>query len=278
MKPTVTLSFDSVADMIAFFQRPVGMAEAAGFTVVPTSGFAAPVATSEDDDNGPVNNTAPNVDARNIPHDPRIHAAKKTLNADGTWRRRRGVTEQEVAAVEAELMNRTAQPAPAVAQYQFPPGPYASPAPVGNVPALPQSPAVVDFQQPPAYVAPVTQAPQQYAPQPDQPIYQQPAQAPQYTPQPDQPIYQQPAPAPVAPTAPQPQELNFQQFMGIMQQALTQPGANGRPPVDQTYIATLVGQIGQMSGQQISNITDLHAKPELIGLAVSILRRDGVIA
>lgn len=44
-----------------------------------------------------------NHDSHGLPWDERIHASSKALNADGTWRKRRGVTGDVVNAVEAEL-------------------------------------------------------------------------------------------------------------------------------------------------------------------------------
>lgn len=43
------------------------------------------------------------LDKNNLPWDARIHAASKAVNADGTWRQRRGVDRELVATVEAEL-------------------------------------------------------------------------------------------------------------------------------------------------------------------------------
>jgi hypothetical protein len=45
--------------------------------------------------------TAPTVDANNMPHDERIHAGSKALNADGTWRKKRGVSDELIRSVEA---------------------------------------------------------------------------------------------------------------------------------------------------------------------------------
>lgn len=47
--------------------------------------------------------TTPAVDAKGSPWDHRIHASSKALNADGTWRAKRGVDAALVAQVEAEL-------------------------------------------------------------------------------------------------------------------------------------------------------------------------------
>lgn len=57
---------------------------------------AAPAETSDTP-------ATPATDAAGLPWDERIHASSKALNADGTWRRKRGVDETTVARVEAEL-------------------------------------------------------------------------------------------------------------------------------------------------------------------------------
>lgn len=55
---------------------------------------------------------APHFDADGLPHDARIHSAAKTRNANGTWRRRKGVDDAMVASVEQELRARLAPPMP----------------------------------------------------------------------------------------------------------------------------------------------------------------------
>jgi hypothetical protein len=68
----------------------------------------------------------PDVDAKGMPWDKRIHSRTKALKADGTWRSRRGVDAEVVKQVEAELTG--APPAPPVAEVPAPPP--APPAPV----------------------------------------------------------------------------------------------------------------------------------------------------
>ena len=50
---------------------------------------------------------APTVDANNMPHDERIHAGSKALNTDGTWRKKRGVSDELIRSVEAECVTST---------------------------------------------------------------------------------------------------------------------------------------------------------------------------
>lgn len=47
-------------------------------------------------------------DARGFPWDERIHAQSKRLNKDGTWKKKKGVSDEETARVEAELQNKIA--------------------------------------------------------------------------------------------------------------------------------------------------------------------------
>lgn len=50
--------------------------------------------------------TTEDVDAEGYPWDKRIHASSKAFVKDGTWRRRRGITEQKYEQVTAELQNQ----------------------------------------------------------------------------------------------------------------------------------------------------------------------------
>ena len=59
---------------------------------------------------------APVRDANGLPWDHRIHAATKTMNADGTWRQKRGLDEAVAASVKAELASVVAVSAPASAE------------------------------------------------------------------------------------------------------------------------------------------------------------------
>ena len=59
---------------------------------------------------------APSVDKHGLPWDARIHASSKALNADGSWRAKRGLNDDAmVRAVESELRALMAIPAPAAA-------------------------------------------------------------------------------------------------------------------------------------------------------------------
>lgn len=77
----------------------------------------------------PATPVAPSIrscDKDGLPWDERIHASSKTLNADGTWRKKRGVSDAEVTQVEAQLRGVMAIPA-------VPPPPPVAPAPAAPV-------------------------------------------------------------------------------------------------------------------------------------------------
>ena len=113
------------------------------------------------------------IDADGVPWDSRIHsgpADKKPKNADGRWRRGRGVSDEVHAAITAEL--RAAQglapiaadptpaaapPAPPVAAPPVPPAPVAA-APIPAPPAPPPIPAAAGTESGPA-VATVAASP-----------------------------------------------------------------------------------------------------------------------
>ncbi len=46
----------------------------------------------------------PEFDKRGMPWDERIHASSKSINADGTWRNKRGIDKDTLEAVEKELL------------------------------------------------------------------------------------------------------------------------------------------------------------------------------
>lgn len=69
------------------------------------------------------------LDKSGLPHHPSIHASTKTIKADGTWTRRKGVDDVTYAAVVAEL--RKTHPAPTAAA-----APTPAPAPVTAGPAI----------------------------------------------------------------------------------------------------------------------------------------------
>lgn len=124
-------------------QRVVG--EVVSETVVPV-----PQPEPQDDD--PTNDAPPATDKNGLPWDERIHAGTKALNADGTWKKRRGVDDATVAAVTAELMNikGEAQNLPDPVAVNVPesvPTPAPAPTPEPTPAPVPSTNRIQDFQQ-----------------------------------------------------------------------------------------------------------------------------------
>lgn len=76
-------------------------------------------------------------DSGGFPWNDQIHSSAKSFNNDGTWKKKRGVQDATVAAVEAQM--RLVYPAPNP-QGAFTPPPPPPPAPVGQVPPPPPPP------------------------------------------------------------------------------------------------------------------------------------------
>lgn len=92
------------------------------------------------------------LDARGVPWDSRVHSSSKEKTVKGSWRKRRGVEDADLARIEAELLQRaSAAPIPSVPSSSVlaPQPPSIPVAPVGNVQQYPPPPVS------PAPVAPV---------------------------------------------------------------------------------------------------------------------------
>lgn len=101
-----------------------------------------PVPQPEPQDDEPTNDAPPATDKNGLPWDERIHAGTKALNADGTWKKRRGVDDATVAAVTDELTGAAPAPTPEPTPAPTPaPQPEPTPAPV------PSTNRIQDFQQ-----------------------------------------------------------------------------------------------------------------------------------
>lgn len=93
MKYKLTIETDDPADIIAML---------GGST--PDIRDVTPAAPTEDET---TNDNPPELDARGIPWDERIHASTKGINKDGTWRYKRGVQESLINKIEAEHQHPT---------------------------------------------------------------------------------------------------------------------------------------------------------------------------
>lgn len=114
-------------------------------------------------------------DARGMPYDDRIHASSKTTNKDGSWRYRRGVSDDVIAQVEAQLRGAPSglqQVAPVVVPVANP-VPSFQPTPVAQPPVQQVAPPVFPSAQPASSLTaqqPVATAPT-VATAPAQPSY-----------------------------------------------------------------------------------------------------------
>jgi hypothetical protein len=92
--------------------------------------------------------TGVTLDTAGLPWDARIHTGSRAMNADGSWRRKRGVDEATIATVEGELkalMSVPVEPASNVLPFTpAPPPPPAEPVAVA-VPAPPPPPPTDPF-------------------------------------------------------------------------------------------------------------------------------------
>lgn len=137
--------------------------------VAVTPVVSATVAAVEQDEEPEADVAAGTVDAEGLPFDDRIHAkAKEPFKADGTWKRRKNISDDLYNSVRAELKARlaptaTVAPSPVVEQ--------AAPAPAPQPEVVAPAPAPIVEQPAPAPVV------EQVAPAP-QPEVAAPAPAP----------------------------------------------------------------------------------------------------
>lgn len=247
----LTLMIEGSATVIAQILASLP-ADGVNAGVVVTAPPAMPVG-GDDSDDGPVNVGAPVVDASGLPWDERIHAKTKATTETGNWRKRRGVDDATVAAVEAQLRAASAVIAPPVAA-----APAVIPAPF-PIPAAP-------MQQPAPAALPV---PMMAAPQP------MPAAAV---------IPPMPAPEPVAPVvaavvqSPEPVGLDFAQFMTHLSELFKRTDAAGAPLVHADYLAGITNEISTAFAPQgiaaLSAITDIEQYPAMITYAAQLMQRD----
>lgn len=101
-----------------------------------TTPSAAQVASSQP----PAESPPPSVDSTGLPWDARIHSSSKAINADGTWRKRKGLNDDGlVKRIEGELRAVMAVPAAPVETAPIPLPPPVIPAP-SVAPAVPTAP------------------------------------------------------------------------------------------------------------------------------------------
>jgi hypothetical protein len=212
-----------------------------------------PPVAADDDEAGDTAAAPGQTDGDGLPWDDRIHSNPPKLTGKGIWRKRRGVDDATVAAVEAEL-RAGAAPAPVPHPVQ----PIAAPAPVPVPHPVPVPPQPMPVQQP------VPVPPAMPAPIPAMPV------------------------APVAPVAAMPDaaalqeasnmasgDLTGAQFMQHIADLTKQVGADGQPRVHAEYLASLTAKIGEAYQVQLNMITDILAQPHMLKYAVQLMQADG---
>ena len=202
-----------------------------------------PPAANAEPDEGPVNSAAPAVDSAGLPWDERIHARTKAIVNDGTWRKRRGVDDNLVRQVEAELRARAVtmprpepmftDPAPQIQQPQaaFIPDPAAVAAQANQQPgnSMPDPAAIAAAQQV-STAAPVSAVPPT-------------------------------SPVPAASTG----AIDFGSFMNAVSAGMK------AGKIDAQYLANLAASLG------VPAVTALGATPDKLAAAYLQLQIDGKI-
>lgn len=215
-------------------------------TTIPAAPPAAPTPEPSEEPN----DAAPAFDSTGLPWDERIHSPNKTINGDGTWRRKRNVDDNIFAAVEAEL--RAATPIATIPAAPVEPAPPAAPAPVAEEPA--GLPAFMQ-EQPAAPAAPAPVAEMPSLP-PGAPVV--PATPPpgSLAPGAIAAVAAAAAGAPALPT-------NFTELMGRVSAAMRE----GK--IDVAYITGLCSRVG------IPAITAVANDPEKLALVIQTMQVEG---
>ena len=145
--PSVNLEAPAVHQQITALEAaPNRVSEVGPVLVIPNPPQAAPMVVAPIPTVSTASATAQiTVDKTGLPWDARIHSSGKNLNADGTWRSKRGVSATAMAQVEAELKVLMAVPSATVSVPPPPPqNPTVAPPVPQNIPvAIPVASAAV---------------------------------------------------------------------------------------------------------------------------------------
>lgn len=216
-----------------------------GLALVPTPGSAAGAPSVPAAPSNPAGG-AVELDIHGIPWDSRIHAGTASKNADGAWKRKKGVGDVFYNDTAAELRRVMAIPAPVVA----PPPPVDAAPLASSAPVAPPAPPMM----PPAPPAPPVVPP---GPAPSVPASVAPPVAPA-------PLTTAPAATDNIPAAPGPvlntEPKTFPELMSL---------ATGLLQAGRIQQAELISAC-QASG--VPNLPSLAPRPDLIpGVAVTIM-------
>ena len=253
MKTTLTIEAEpsELARILATLGASASVAAMAG---IPGTGNA------DEDESGDTAAAPGATDKNGLPWDERIHSTPAKLTGKGVWRAKRGVNDALVQQVEAELRSRPQQPVPV---------PQMQPQPVM------QQPVPVPQPAPQMQPAPVPQM-QQPVPvyQPPQPMFD-PAQisgAATHSAINSQ-VPQQPTQ--IAQTQVAPGTLDFNTFMGKVQQIVQLRDANGNAIADANYFASVAQRVGQAFGVNLGSIAEFGADQRYVDYAAQIMSSEG---
>lgn len=237
-------TIDELVDLLTSPAIPSSLRNAAAASMTGVNG--------DDDESGdtPAMAAPGTVDGSGLPWDDRIHSTPAKLTTKGVWRKRKGVDDATVSAVEAELRARSAPPQPQMQPQTTMPAP---------APAAPAPQPVMQQPMP----APV--------PQPQmQPQTAMPAPAPTVTmaANPSAPVPQQA----LQPVAPPPQNtVDFAAFMSKVAQ-LVQAGL-----ADSNYFAGLCQRIVAAYNNTVvvNSIADFQNQPAVMEYAIQVMASEG---
>jgi len=148
--PQVSVYVDESADITEEQAAAIlGDRIAGKMTELPSEALIALATQKTDhlpDDAGDPNET----DAEGIPWDERIHSGNKAKNADGTWRKRRGVDEVTYGRIYGELQERAAAPREPETTGTPSDGAAPTPSDTAPTPSAPPPPATSAAPPPPS--------------------------------------------------------------------------------------------------------------------------------
>lgn len=253
METTLTIK-GTPSELAAILATLGASASVVAMTGIPGAGATG---NADDDESGDTAAAPGATDKNGLPWDERIHSTPAKLTGKGVWRAKRGVNDALVQQVEAELRSRPQQPAPV---------PQMQPQPVMQPPVpVPQPTAVPQMQQPvPVY-------------QPPQPMFDAniPAQIPGAATHSaiNPPVPQQPTQ--IAQTQVAPGTLDFNTFMGKVQQIVQLRDPNGNVLADANYFASVAQRVGQAFGVNLGSIAEFGADQRYVDYAAQIMSSEG---
>lgn len=220
--------------------------------------------TADDDSDEGDTEATGETDSTGLPWDERIHASTKTQTAKGVWKKRKGVDDATMQAVENELRARGAMPVPLPVGIPVAPAPAPAPMPMTTQPApMPVLPTLPQADPEPVVAAP--------APMP-MTVQAAPAPTPVLPPLPQadsEPVVATPTPAPAPTPDAAPESVDMMTLMSKIAAGQT------AGTLDADYVNSLVKRVGEAFGQSINSVVDMMSKPDMLTYTAQLMRHDG---